>query len=92
MDFRSVVMQGLARDRGLFVPDEMPTVTPSELASWRSLSYPDLAVQVISKFVKDDQVPFDKLSDIVHRSCAAFRSPEVTPLVEVNGHHVLVRV
>ena len=90
MDFRSVVMQGLARDRGLFVPDEIPSVSKDELESWRSLSYPDLAVQVISKFVKDDQVPADKLRDIVYRSCAAFREKDVTPVKHVGGHAVLV--
>ena len=92
LDFRTVVMQGLAHDRGLFVPDSMPTVTTAELESWRSLSYPDLAVKVISKFVKEDQVPLAKLEDIVKRSCGAFRSPEVTPVIPVAGHYVLVRV
>ena len=90
LDFRSVVMQGLARDRGLFVPDSMPKVSKDELEVWRSLSYPDLAVQVIRKFVKDDQVPLETLKDIVHRSCAAFRDKDVTPLVSVGGHQVLV--
>ena len=90
LDFRSVVMQGLAHDRGLFVPDTMPSVTQEELEQWRGLSYPDLAVQVIAKFVKDDQVPLEKLSDIVHRSCSAFRESEVTPLKQVGGHAVLV--
>lgn len=89
LSFRQVVMRGLAHDRGLFVPDQFPTVTAEELDSWRNLSYAELAVQVISKFVKEDQVPTSKLTDIVTRSCNAFRSPDVTPLVDVNGHYVL---
>ena len=91
MDFRSVVMQGLAHDRGLFVPDSIPTVTKSQLETWRSLSYADLATQVISQFVKSDQVPSAKLKEIVHTSCAAFRHEDVTPIVHVGGHAVLVR-
>lgn len=91
LDFRSVVMQGLAHDRGLFVPDELPTITQVELEEWRNLNYPNLAVKVISKFVKDDQVPLATLTDIVTRSCAAFRHEDVTPLVDVGGHFVLVR-
>lgn len=90
LDFRHVVIQGLAHDRGLFVPDSLPTVTPADLEAWRKLSFPDMAVEVISKFVKDDQVPYEKLKDIVKRSCGAFRSPEVTPLISVGGHHILV--
>ena len=91
LSFREVVMSGLAHDRGLFVPDTLPTVSKDELESWRSLSYPDLAVEVISKFVKEDQVPRAKLADIVKRSCAAFRSDDVTPVIEKGGHYILVR-
>jgi threonine synthase len=90
LDFRTVVMTGLAHDRGLFVPDSIPTVSKEELESWRSLSYPDLAVEVISKFVGDDQVPAEKLADIVKRACASFRHEDVTPIVDVGGHAILV--
>jgi len=83
-------MRGLAHDRGLFVPDSFPTVTLDEIESWRFLSYSDLAVEVISKYVMEDQIPKETLRDIVSRSCAAFRSDEVTPLVEIDGHWVLV--
>jgi threonine synthase len=89
ISFRDAVMRGLAHDRGLFVPDSFPTVSPEELESWRSLNYADLATNVIGKFVQDDQVPRDVLEDIVKRSCAAFRSEEVTPLIKVDGHYIL---
>ena len=88
--FRDVVMTGLAHDRGLFVPDSLPSVSLDEIESWRSLSYPDMAVKVISKFVEEDQVPLAKLEDIVKRSCASFRTEDVTPVIEVGGHAVLV--
>ncbi|KAL3765023.1 hypothetical protein ACHAW5_004282 [Stephanodiscus triporus] len=89
LSFRAVVMRGLAHDRGLFVPDSIPLISKSELESWRRLSYAELAVEVIGKFVSDDEVPRDVLSDIVKRSCGAFRSEDVTPLVKVDGHYVL---
>jgi len=82
-------MRGLAHDRGLFVPDSFPTVTSEELESWRSLNYADLATEVIGKFVMEDEVPRDVLAGIVTRSCAAFKSEEVTPLVKVDGHYIL---
>ena len=40
--------------------------------------------------MQEDQVPRDVLEDIVKRSCAAFRSEEVTPLIKVDGHYILV--
>jgi threonine synthase len=90
LSFRTAVMTGLAHDRGLFVPDSFPTVTPEELESWRSLSYAQLATEVIAKYVGEDEVPRRVLEGIVGRSCGAFRSGEVTPLVKVDGHYVLV--
>mmetsp|Transcript_15860 Transcript_15860/g.22682 ORF Transcript_15860/g.22682 Transcript_15860/m.22682 type:complete len:518 (-) Transcript_15860:245-1798(-) len=90
LSFREVVMRGLAHDKGLFVPDEFPLVSKEELESWRSLSYADLSIAIISKYVGEDQVPRHVLEDIVHRSCQAFRSfPDVTPIVHVGGHAVL---
>ena len=83
-------MRGLAHDRGLFVPDSFPTVSKEEIESWRSLSYADLAIEVIAKFVSEEDVPRKNLEDIVRRSCAAFRSEDVTPVVDVGGHAVLV--
>jgi threonine synthase len=91
LDFRTVVMQGLARDRGLFVPDSVPSVSPGELESWRALPFAELAVRVIRKFVQEDQVPEAKLREIVHRSCGAFRHKDVTPVVSAGGHAILVR-
>ena len=91
LSFRDVVMRGLSHDRGLFVPDAFPSVTKEEVESWRSLPYHELATNVIGKFVKDDQVPRAKLAEIVEKSCAAFRSEDVTPVIDVGGHMILVR-
>jgi hypothetical protein len=49
-----------------------------------------VAVNVIAKFVQEDQVPTKVLQDIVTKSCAAFSAPDVTPLVTVHGHSILV--
>jgi len=89
LSFRDVVMRGLSHDRGLFVPDALPTVTKEEVESWRSLPYHELATNVIAKFVQDDQVPRAKLAEIVEKSCAAFRSEDVTPVIDAGGHMIL---
>jgi threonine synthase len=72
LDFRTVIMMGLAHDHGLFVPDYFPQVSSEELNTWQKLNFKQLALKVISKYVQDDQVPRDKLRDIVNRSCNAF--------------------
>lgn len=48
-----VIKQGLANDGGLFVPDEIPSLTKDEIVSFCSLSYSELAAKVLSKFFTD---------------------------------------
>ena len=48
-----VIKQGLANDGGLFVPTKIPSLTYDEIKSYCSLSYPELAATVLSKFLTD---------------------------------------
>ncbi|TWJ19908.1 threonine synthase [Geobacter argillaceus] len=85
--FKDAVMMGLATDGGLLLPATIPTVDRETLAQWRTLSYPDLAFRVISLFATD--IPPQDLKQIIVRSYASFDHPEVTPVVKVNGVHLL---
>ena len=78
--FCDVLLGGLASDGGLVVPQVYPRLAADELAALRSLSYPDLAFNLISRFV--DDIPAADLKAMVHRAYRAdtFGSPEITPL------------
>lgn len=39
------------------------------------MSYIELSYEVISKFVHPEDIPTDKLKDIIHRSFSTFRTP-----------------
>ena len=95
ISFRDVVMIGLANDKGLFIPDSIPQVSHEEIQIWRTQykdNFPALAIAILSKFIKEDQVPYDQLQSIIQRSCASFRHLDVTPVVSVGGHSILVRL
>jgi len=85
--FKDAVMMGLATDGGLLLPESYPRVSGEQLESWRGLSYPQLALQVISPFVGD--IPADTLKGLIDRSYATFTHPEVTPLVHRDGVYIL---
>ena len=53
--YSEIVLQGLARDGGLFVPKVYPQVSKETLKNWRGLSYAQLATAVTSLFAKDMQ-------------------------------------
>ncbi len=51
--FTQILLEGLAPDGGLYMPEVYPTVTSEELDSWRSLSYAGLAFEILKKFADD---------------------------------------
>ena len=44
---------------GLYVPQHIPNISTATMKKWRSLSYTELAVQVISTFVGTGPPPYD---------------------------------
>ena len=48
-----VIKQGLASDGGLFVPDEIPSLSQDEIAALCKESYPVRAAKILSKFLSD---------------------------------------
>jgi threonine synthase len=84
--FTETILTGLARDGGLFLPESIPNVR-RQLPAWRTLSYQELAFEVLSLFA--DDLPGEVLRDLIHKSYATFRHPEVTPVVSAGGVHIL---
>jgi threonine synthase len=78
--FAEILLEGLARDGGLYVPERYPQVDAATLAAWRKLSYPELAFALMSLFV-DDVAPAD-LRTLVERSYTAelFGDARIAPL------------
>ncbi|MGR0481097.1 MAG: threonine synthase [Candidatus Electronema sp. V4] len=87
VDFSQAVMMGLARDGGLFLPERLPSIDPALLNAWQMLSYQNLALEVLSLFTGD--MPRADLDDLIDRAYSSFRHPQVTPLRQVGGLHIL---
>ena len=54
LSFSDVVLAGLARDGGLYVPERWPTLSAAKIASFAGRSYADVAFEVIAPFVDGD--------------------------------------
>jgi threonine synthase len=78
--FAEILLEGLAPDGGLYVPERYPRIDAQTLARWRTLSYQELAVAVMSLFI-DDIAPAE-LRALVERSYRAdvFGDARITPL------------
>jgi len=83
--FTEILLEGLAPDGGLYVPESFPK---ADLSAWRKLSYPELAFQVLSRFI-DDIPDLKRIVDSTY-SEKAFQSREITPLRTLEpGLHLL---
>ena len=88
--FCDILLEGLASDGGLFLPQIYPVLSAQHLGALRPLNYPDLAFQIISRFA--DDIPADDLQAIIDKTYTidAFGSRDITPLKTLEpGLHIL---
>ncbi|KAJ2023625.1 threonine synthase [Coemansia sp. IMI 209128] len=81
--FESVVLEGLAADGGLYIPEHLPSLPTDWQTQWADLSFAELATELITLFVGDD-LSRDQVSTLVSKSYSTFSTPEVTPLVDLD--------
>ena len=67
--FSQILLGGLAPDGGLYLPAEYPQVSGAELDAWRTLSYADLAYEILKKFATD--IPDADLHALAHKTYTA---------------------
>ncbi|MBP2436254.1 threonine synthase [Microbacterium amylolyticum] len=87
MSYCEALLEGLARDGGLTVPAVMPQVDGETLESWRSLTYPQLATEVLGLFATD--IPREDLARMTSAAYAAFPG-DVVPLRSIGDGITLV--
>ena len=63
LGFEAVMLAGLARDGGLYLPAEWPHFSTAEIAAMKGLSYGELAFRIMRPFVGDafDEATFRRL-------------------------------
>jgi threonine synthase len=78
--FCDILLEGLAPDGGLYLPEHYPQVTPAMLDAWRSLPYADLAFEILSLYI--DDIPAEDLRAICRKTYTqdVFGTAEIVPL------------
>ncbi|WP_448719788.1 threonine synthase [Microbacterium natoriense] len=87
LPYCDALLEGLATDGGLTVPEVMPTVDGETLERWRALTYPQLATEVLGLFATD--IPREDLARMTEAAYAPFPD-SVVPLREIDGGLTLV--
>ncbi|MDF2464308.1 MAG: thrC [Ramlibacter sp.] len=78
--FCEILLEGLAPDGGLYLPERYPHVDAATLARWRGLPYADLAFEILSLYI--DDIPADDLRAICRKTYTTeiFGTKEIVPL------------
>ncbi|NKB32173.1 MAG: threonine synthase [Pseudomonadales bacterium] len=90
-NFEEVLLTGLAPDGGLYVPENLPTISAEQMESWKSLSYPELALAIITPFI-DGPIPDDELRSIIEASYGEFDHPDVAPITQLGENEYLLEL
>ena len=78
--FSEILLEGLAPDGGLYLPQWYPRVDAATLARWRGLSYAELAFEILSLYI--DDIPPQDLRRLVQATYTeeVFGTREIVPL------------
>ncbi len=87
--FCEILLEGLAPDGGLYLPEHYPQVDAQRLQAWRQVwqtrGYADLAFEVLSLYI--DDIPAADLLALCRKTYTAdvFGSPQIAPLRRLEG-------
>ena len=83
------IVQGLAKNGGLFVPEKFPKITDKEMDEMAEMTYPQRAAFVLGKYLADD-LGADYLLESCEKAYATFTGNDPAPLVKIDkGLYIL---
>ena len=91
LNFQDVLLSGLARDGGLYVPQQWPEISFNELESFVGLSYHEIAIRVMKPFV-GNTFPEDKFRSMVYDAYSEFEDVNVCPISAIAEDHYLLEL
>ena len=82
LKYEDVLLSGLARDGGLFMPEEWPIFSHSDLNEMKNLDYAQLAARIMKPFI-EPSLTSDELLKICKSTYSSFTHTEVAPLHQI---------
>ncbi len=91
LTFEEAMLTGLARDGGLYVPEDVPALTHAQIAAMAGRSYEDIAYDVMRPFIGETFTD-DQFRDLIARAYAGFGHAARAPLVQLDANHFLLEL
>lgn len=91
LNFEEAMLTGLARDGGLYVPEEYPTLSSQQISSFSTKSYEEVAFEIMKPFV-GDTFSDDEFKRIIKSAYAGFSHKAKCPMVQLSENHFLLEL
>jgi threonine synthase len=91
LGFCDALLAGLARDGGLYLPEAWPHFDDKDIRAMRGLSYPELAIRLLTPFV-GGEISAPDFERIVRETYASFRHDAVCPLVQTGANEFVLEL
>lgn len=91
LGFSDALLTGLARDGGLYLPEEWPEFSKDRIRAMRGLDFRDLAVQLLTPFL-GGEIDDKTFASIVREAYATFRHQAVCPLIQTRSNEFVLEL
>ncbi|MFT5704037.1 MAG: threonine synthase, partial [Rickettsiales bacterium] len=91
LGFEEILLQGLAPDGGLYVPEFLPQFSLAEIKEMAKLNYQDLTYKIIHPFI-GGEIPDAELKNIIEKSYKTFSHKAIAPLKQVSSNEYLLEL
>ena len=92
LDFVQVMLNGLAKDGGLYVPNKIPKINKKRLESLRDLPYHQIAFEVTKDFVISDDISIDDYQLILNKTYSRKFGKEIISLDKLNENEFILNL
>lgn len=84
LDFADVLLSGLARDGGLYVPATWPSIDDGNIRALQGLGYAEIAARIVRPFIETHVLSDAELNQLTQEIYAGFDHPDVAPLRQID--------
>lgn len=91
LNFQEVLLTGLARDGGLYLPQSWPLITDYEISKMAGKSYQEIAFRVMAPFVCPE-IPEEDFKELIDKAYSSFRHDAITPLSQLGSNEWMLEL
>jgi threonine synthase len=91
LEFEDVLLAGLARDGGLYLPESWPRFSQETIGAFAGKRFSDAAVEILAPYAGGGIARAD-LAAMAREAYASFGHPAVTPLVQIDRNRFVLEL